>query len=165
MAMAGQDKLSDLAGRIAARLKERGETVAVAEGSCGGCISAALLAVPGASAFYLGGAIVYTRQARRALLAIADAEMQGMRAASEPYAVLLARTVRDRHGASWGLSESGASGPAGNRYGDPPGHCAIGVAGSSERTVTLRTQSADRPANMQAFALCALETLLEEISR
>jgi PncC family amidohydrolase len=165
MAMAGQEKLSDLAGRIAARLKERGETVAVAEGSCGGSISAALLAVPGASAFYLGGAIVYTRQARRALLAIADADMQGMRAASEPYAALLARTVRDRHGASWGLSESGASGPTGNRYGDPAGHCAIGVAGSSERTVTLRTQRADRVANMQAFALCALETLLEEISR
>lgn len=161
--MAGQEDLNTLAERVAARLKERGETLAVAEGSSGGGISAALLAVPGASAFYLGGAIVYTREARRALLAIGDAEMRDLRPASEPYAALLARAVRERHGASWGLSESGASGPTGNRYGDPPGHCAIGVAGSSERTVTLLTHSADRRANMRAFAVRALEALLDEL--
>jgi PncC family amidohydrolase len=163
--MAGQEDLNTLAERVAARLKERGETLAVAEGSSGGGISAALLAVPGASAFYLGGAIVYTRQARRALLAIADAAMRDLRPASEPYAALLARAVRERHGASWGLSESGASGPTGNRYGDPPGHCVIGVAGSSERTVTLLTHSADRRANMRAFAVRALEALLDELGR
>jgi PncC family amidohydrolase len=161
--MEREDELQAVAERIAARLKERGETVAVAESSTGGAISAALLAVPGASAYFLGGAVVYTRQARGALLAISDAEMSGMRAASEPYAALLARVVRDRHSASWGLSESGATGPSGNRYGDPAGHTAIAVAGPRARTLTLRTQSADRRGNMQAFAITALQTLLEAI--
>jgi nicotinamide-nucleotide amidase len=163
--MERHDDLQALAERVAAQLKQRGETLAVAESAAGGYISGALLAVPGASAFFLGGAIVYTRQARRALLAIGDAEMKDIRAASEPYAALLARVIRDRHLSSWGLAESGAAGPTGNRYGDPAGHCAIAVAGARERTLTLRTQSADRSANMQAFAVQALQTLLQEISR
>jgi len=125
--------LIDLAGRIAERLKARGETVAVAESSAGGLIAAALLAVPGASAYFLGGAVVYTRQARRALLAIPDEAMAGIRSASEPYAALLARTVRERHGATWGLAETGATGPTGNRYGDPAGHACIAVSGPAER--------------------------------
>jgi nicotinamide-nucleotide amidase len=161
--MEREDALQAVAERVAARLKERGETVAVAESATGGAISAALLAVPGASAYFLGGAVVYTRKARSALLAIADAEMSGMRPASEPYVALLARVVRDRHASSWGLSESGAAGPSGNRYGDPAGHSAIGVAGPRGRTLTLRTQSADRRANMLAFATTALQTLLEAI--
>src|SRR5262245_34743953 len=115
--------LSSLAEQIAARLKERGETIAVGESSTGGLISAALLAVPGASACFLGGAAIYTRQARRALLDIPDKAMAGMRSASEPYAALVARTVRERHGATWGLAETGATGPTGNRYGDAAGHC------------------------------------------
>jgi PncC family amidohydrolase len=161
--MQGQDALHALAERVATRLKERGETVAVAESATGGAISAALLAVPGASAYFLGGAVVYTRQARRALLAIADGEMTGMRAASEPYAALLARSVRDRLGSSWGVAESGAAGPSGNRYGDPAGHSAIAVAGARAHTLTLRTQSADRRQNMQAFAMAALQALLRAI--
>jgi PncC family amidohydrolase len=157
------DQLAALASDIAARLKERRETIAVAESSTGGLISAALLAVPGASAYFLGGAVVYTRQARRALVAIPDEAMAGIRSASEPYAQLLARTVRERHGATWGLSETGATGPAGNRYGDPAGHSCIALAGPSERVLTLRTGSADRQANMHAFAAKALTTLLEAI--
>jgi PncC family amidohydrolase len=156
-------QLAALAADIAARLKERRETIAVAESSTGGLISAALLAVPGASAYFLGGAVVYTRQARRALVAIPDEAMAGIRSASEPYAQLLARTVRERHGATWGLSETGATGPAGNRYGDPAGHSCIALAGPSERVLTLRTGSADRAANMHAFAARALRTLLEAI--
>jgi PncC family amidohydrolase len=161
--MTGMDQLIDLAGRIAARLEARGETIAVAESSTGGLISAALLAVPGASAYFLGGAVVYTRQARRALVAIDDVAMAGLRASSEPYAALLARTVRERHGATWGLSETGAAGPTGNRYGDAAGHTCIGLAGPLERALTVETGSADRRANMRAFAVRALETLLEAI--
>lgn len=156
--------LIDLAHQIADRLKARGETVAVAESSAGGLIGAALLAVPGASAYFLGGAVVYTRQARRGLLAIPDQAMAGIRSASEPYAALLARTVRERHGATWGLAETGAAGPTGNRYGDPAGHACIALSGPSERVLTLRTGSPDRLANMQAFAAKALETLLEAIA-
>jgi nicotinamide-nucleotide amidase len=150
----------ELAEKVAARLKARGETIAVAESSAGGLISAALLAVPGASAYFLGGAVVYTRQARRALVSIPDSAMTGIRSASEPYAQLLARTVSEQHGATWGLSETGASGPTGNRYGDPAGHACIAISGPIERVLTLRTGSEDRAANMQAFAEKALETLL-----
>jgi len=157
--------LRTLAEEIAARLKARGDTVAIAESSTGGRICAALLAVPGASAYFLGGAVIYTGQARRALLAIPDTAMANLRAASEPYAALLARTIRAQHQATWGLSETGATGPTGNRYGDPAGHCCMGVAGPSERTLTLRTGSSDRDANMQTFAAAALRALLEEIGR
>jgi PncC family amidohydrolase len=158
------DQLIDPAGRIGARLKARGQTVAVAESSTGGLISAALLAVPGASAYFLGGAVVYTRQARRALLAITDDAMSGLRPASEPYAALLARTVRERHGATWGLSETGATGPTGNRYGDAAGHTCIAIDGPAQCALTLETGSADRRANMEAFAAKALEALLEALS-
>ena len=152
------------AEQIAARLKTRGETVAIAESSAGGLIAAALLAVPGASVYFLGGAVVYTRQARRALLGIPNEAMQGLRASTEPYAELLARTVRERHGATWGLAETGATGPTGNAYGDAPGHACIAVAGPAERVLTLETGSADRQANMRAFAAKALETLLGAVS-
>ena len=152
------------AEKIAARLIERHETIAIAESSTGGLIAAALLAVPGASAYFVGGAVVYTRTARAALLGIGDAEMQGLRPATEPYSLLVARRVRERHGATWGLGETGASGPCGNRYGDPAGHSCMGVAGPIERATTLQTGSADRRANMEAFAKRALELLFEAIS-
>ena len=151
--------LLPLAEKIARKLKARGDTVAVVESSAGGLIAAALLAVPGASAYFMGGAVVYTRQARGALLGIADAEMKGLRSSSEPYAALLARTVRHRHATTWGLAETGASGPTGNSYGDAAGHTCIAVAGAAERTLTLETGHGDRVANMRAFGIKALETL------
>jgi PncC family amidohydrolase len=155
--------LLPLAETVAQRLIARRETIAVAESSTGGLIAAALLAVPGASAYFLGGAVAYTKAARAALLAIGDAEMAGLRPATEAYSLLLARRVRERHGAIWGLGETGATGPTGNRYGDPAGHTCIGVAGPSERAVTLLTGSAERLANMDAFAKRALELLVEAI--
>jgi len=141
------DALTELAERVAARLKERRETIAVSESSTGGLISAALLVVPGASAYFLGGAVVYTRRARVALLGITDEAMTGLRSSSEPYATLCAATVRERHRSTWGLSETGATGPTGNRYGDAAGHTCIAVAGPSQRVITLETGSADRAAN------------------
>jgi nicotinamide-nucleotide amidase len=155
--------LLPLAETIAQRLIARRETIAVAESSTGGLVAAALLAVPGASAYFLGGAVVYTKAARAALLGIGDAEMKDLRAATEVYAFLIAERMRERHGAVWGLGETGATGPTGNRYGDPAGHTCIAVAGPIERAVTLRTGSAERVANMEAFAKRALELLVEVI--
>lgn len=152
--------LLPLAEKIAARLIARQEKIAIAEGSAGGLISAALLAVPGASAYFLGGAVIYTIVARKEIAGIGDAEMKGIRAASEPYALLLARKIRDKHGATWGVSETGAAGPSGNRYGDPAGHTCIGIVGPVERAVTLRTGSDHRQENMRAFAHRALSELL-----
>jgi nicotinamide-nucleotide amidase len=155
--------LLPLAETIARRLIARRETIAVAESSTGGLIAATLLAVPGASAYFLGGAVVYTKSSRSALLGIGDAEMAGLRPASEAYALLIARRVRERHAASWGVGETGATGPSGNRYGDPAGHTCIAVAGVAERTVMLRTGSAERLSNMEAFAKRALELLVDVI--
>ncbi|HYL89204.1 MAG TPA: CinA family protein [Burkholderiales bacterium] len=148
-----------LAAQVAALLMKRKETLAVAESSAGGLINAALVAVPGASAFYLGGCIVYTEASRTALLSITRDEMKGIRSASEPYARLAARRVREKLGATWGLCETGASGPTGNRYGDAPGHACLAVSGPIEKAITVETRSADRAANMQVFATRALELL------
>jgi nicotinamide mononucleotide (NMN) deamidase PncC len=105
--------------------------------------------------------VVYTKSARAALLGIGDAEMQGLRPATEDYSLLIARLVRERHGATWGFGETGATGPSGNRYGDPAGHTCLAVAGPTERATTLRTGHADRLANMDAFAKRSLEFLVE----
>ncbi len=156
--------LRPLAEKNAARLIACKETIAIAESSTGGLIAAALLSIPGASAYFLGGAVVYTRASRTALLGISDAEMEGLRASTETYASLIARRMREQHGATWGLGETGATGPTGNRYGDAAGHSCIAVVGPLERVITLETGSADRRANMDAFAKRALELFLEVIT-
>ena len=160
--------LLPLAERLAALLKQRRETIAIAESSSGGLLAAALLAVPGASAYFLGGAVVYTRDARTLLLEIPAAAVKGMRPASEPYALLLARSTRQRFSASWALAETGAAGPTGNAYGDAPGHCCLavsGLAGAAEESLTLETGGADRVANMRAFATAGLNLLTRHLSR
>jgi PncC family amidohydrolase len=153
------DALASIAEALAERLKARWETVGVAESSSGGLISAALLAVPGASAYFLGGSVVYTGKARMSLLGLRREDVAGVRSSSEPYAVILARTVRENLGATWGLSETGAAGPTGNGYGDAAGHTCVAVSGPAEMALTLETGSSDRAANMRAFAEAALQLL------
>ena len=159
------DSLLPLAQKIGARLKERGDTVAIAESSTGGLISAALLSIGGASAYFRGGGVIYTAQARKGLLDISNPLPAPIeRASTEPYAMLLADTVRARLDAKWGLGETGATGPTGNRYGDKAGHTCIAVSGEGFcKAITLETGSDDRIANMRAFAIRALELLAEAI--
>jgi nicotinamide-nucleotide amidase len=156
-------ELLALAEQIAARLEARRESVAVAESSAGGLISAALLAVPGASAYFVGGGVVYTRAAKSALLRLDEAMLIEPRPATEAHAMILARGVRGALGTTWGIGETGATGPTGNRYGDAAGHACLAVAGPTERATTLETGQADRQANMDAFALAALRLLLDEL--
>jgi PncC family amidohydrolase len=151
--------LTPLASSLGALLKARGQTVAIAESACGGLISAALVAVPGASAYYLGGSVVYTQASREGLMHVTSDMMEGMRASTEAYALMNARIIRDKLGATWALSETGASGPTGNRYGDAAGHACMAVFGPVERSMTLETGSADREANMWTFAQTALDLL------
>ena len=157
--------LLPLAEQVAMLLKARRETVSVAESSTGGLVSAALLAVPGASAYFLGGAVVYTRKARELLMQLPREAVTGMRSASEPYALLLARTASQRFSASWGLAETGAAGPTGNPYGDSAGHSCIAIAGIAEEAITLETGKSDRLENMHAFAAAALELLKRHLSQ
>jgi len=157
--------LVSIAEKISAVLTERRQTIAIAESSTAGLISAALLAVPGASAYFLGGAVVYTRQSRRVLLDIPDAALDGMRPSTEPYALMMARTARERFSSTWALAETGATGPTGNRYGDAPGHSCIAIAGSTEQAMTLETGKPDRLENMHAFTAAALNFLLKAVAK
>ena len=156
-----------LGAEVGAALAQRKETVAIAESSAGGLIAAALLAVPGASAYFRGGGVVYTLDAKSRLLGAGREEMSEPRAATEAHAVILARAARRQLDATWGIGETGASGPTGNRYGDPPGHACVGVAGpdSRERARTVRTGfgagEGERVQNMYAFSLAALGLLKE----
>lgn len=151
------------AARVGDALKASGETVAVAESAAGGLITAALLAVPGASAYCLGGIVIYTRQAWEALKDFDEGLLGGHRSATEANALVRARLARVRFGATWGIGETGAAGPTGNRYGDPAGHVCLAVSGRKEISITVRTGNADRFSNMQAFAAAALRLLEENL--
>ncbi len=157
--------LVDLAAKVAAVLTTRRQTIAIAESSTGGLISAALVAVPGASAYFLGGAVVYTRQSRRSLFDISDAALDGMRPSTEPYALMMARTAQKQFASTWALAETGATGPTGNRYGDSAGHSCIAIAGLAERAMTLETGKSDRLDNMHVFSAAALNLLLQQVSK
>ena len=156
-------ELRHMARDLGDLLKERSESVAVCESSTGGLICAALLSVPGASAYFLGGGVIYTGAARHGLLGLPMDLPAETRSASEPYASLCARTIRDQLGATWGLAETGATGPTGNRYGDSAGHCCLAVAGPVEQVITLETGSDDREGNMWTFARAGLELLSNAI--
>lgn len=159
------DTLLPLAKKVGEKLKARKETVGISESSSGGLISAVLLAVPGASAYFMGGAVVYTRPAGEAFLTATPDRRKGIRSSSEPWATLAAELVRERLKTTWGLAETGASGPTGNSYGDPAGHTCVAVVGPHGKMArTLRTGSNDRVANMRAFAAEALKLLDEQLS-
>jgi PncC family amidohydrolase len=148
------------AERIAARLKAGNETISIAESSTAGLVSAALLAIPGASAYFIGGGVVYTRQSRAELLGVTEAEMTGITPSTEPYALLFARKVRGRLGTHWALGETGTAGPTGSRYGHAAGHSCIAVIGpNGERSTTVETGNSDRLDNMRAFSIAALDLL------
>ncbi|HEY2831099.1 MAG TPA: CinA family protein [Sporichthyaceae bacterium] len=158
--------LTEPAVTIAARLRARGETLAVAESAAGGLISAALLAVPGASAYFRGGVVIYTLDGAKELLAGGPPPAAGVRGASEPFARWLAASAAGKLAADWGIGETGAAGPSGNPYGDPAGHDWVAVHPPDGRTCArhLLTGSDDRAQNMQSFAAAGLALLLEILS-
>jgi nicotinamide-nucleotide amidase len=161
-------ELTSTAEQIGDILIARNETISVAESSAGGLIAAALLSVPGASAYFIGGVVVYTRASRGALLAIPESALEGIRPSTEAYALVLARSVRQRQATAWSISETGATGPTGNRYGDAPGHACLAVCGptpGSEAARTLETGDTNRVANMHAFAAAALSLCLLQLGR
>ncbi|MGZ8154625.1 MAG: CinA family protein [Burkholderiales bacterium] len=157
--------LMPYAEKVAALLKSRNETIAVAESSSGGLIAAALLAVPGASAYFAGGAVLYTRNALVKFMNATEERLRGQQPGSEAYALLKAQLVRAHLSATWGLSENGVAGPTPNRYGQPPGHSCIALSGPIEQTKTIETRSTDRMANMIAFSQAALELLAANLSK
>jgi PncC family amidohydrolase len=159
------EQLLPLAEKIAERLKARNETIAIAESSSGGLISAALLAVPGASAYFIGGGVLYTRRALLELTQVGEDALRGITPGTEEAALLRARLMRERLATTWGISETGTAGPTGSRYGYPPGHTAVGVSGPLDSARILRTDSADRFQNMIAFSRAALELFSETLEK
>jgi nicotinamide-nucleotide amidase len=155
--------LMPYAERIAEKLKARKETVSVGESSTAGLISAALLGVAGASAYFIGGAVVYTRVSRTELLRVSEEEFAAMKditPSTEPYALLFARKIKERLGTNWAIGETGTAGPTGSRYGHAAGHSCIAVIGpNGERAKTIETASGDRLNNMRTFSMAALELL------
>ena len=152
-------ELQAMATTVAGLLVERNDTISVTESSAGGLLSAALLAVPGASRYFLGRGVIYTHQARMALLGLGETLPGRMRASTEAYAHLCASTMREKLATTWCIAETGASGPTGNRYGDDAGHSCVAVVGPVEASTTIETRSGDREANMWAFTRAALEIL------
>ena len=154
------NELESMATTVGEALKARGETVMVAESSCGGLISAALLAVPGASAYYRGGLVLYTTESRRKFLSQDGKNpFEGVTPGSEDYALALARALRVTLNPAWAIGEVGTAGPTGSRYGHGPGHACIAVDGPRARAVTIETRQSDRVTNMQVFARATLDLL------
>ena len=158
------ERLLPIAGKVAELLKARNETIGVAESSAGGLISAALLALPGASAYFIGGGVTYTRKSLVAMMQAKEDELRSVTPGTEASALMRARLARERLGTTWGLSEAGAAGPTGSRYGYAAGHSAIAVAGPHEVAKIVETGSADRMDNMYAFAEAALELLADALT-
>lgn len=157
------DMLTTLATEVAAELKSREQTVAVSESSAGGLISAALLSIPGASAYFLGGGVIYTREARRILLDIPDDEVRHLLPLSEDYVTRCAVAIREKLGATWSVAEIGTTGPTGSRYGIPAGVCWLVVDGPVRRVRHIENAGDAREPNMWGYTRAALDLLHEAI--
>lgn len=156
--------LEPMAREAARLLKSQGQTVAVAESSTGGLISAALLAVPGASAYYRGGSVVYTLEARRELLGIRRADVEGLEPLTHAMVARFAEKARTQLDATWAIAELGVAGPTPARYGHAPGISVIAIDGPKPATITVETGSDDREANMWTFTREALDLLVKSLT-
>ncbi len=147
---------SDTVTDIAGLLVDRGDTVSVAESSTGGLISANLLSVPGASAFFQGGSVVYTLASRRAFLDLDRDRVGELKPLTEEMVAEFARAAREKLDTTWGIAELGAAGPAGTPYGHGPGVSVIAISGPCSISSTTRTSEDDRHSNMLAFTEAGL---------
>jgi len=150
---------------IAHLLRERKETISVAESSIGGLLSASLLAIPGASDYFIGGAVIYTMRARRRLLGLTKEILASQEPLTEQYVTLLADATRTQLKSDWAIAELGATGPAGTPYGHPPGICVLAVTGPNTLSRYFETKSNNRKQNMEIFLTEALNLLHEALSK
>jgi len=155
------DSLLPLAETIASRLKVRGETISIGESAGGGLVSAALLTQPGASAFFVGGTVIYTPQAGRALRDRTTLNLKGLDPLTPPFAQELADGYRRQMQSTWTTSEMGAAGPAGSPYGPKPGMAVVAVSGPVSNARMVETGSDNRIENMRAFGRAQLQLLLD----
>ena len=148
---------SDICNSIASQLTTKEHTVSIAESSTGGLIAANLLSVSGASKYFKGGSVIYTRESRHAFLDLDLRKVKALKPLTEPMVAEFARAARLKLDATWGIAELGAAGPSGTPYGHAAGTSVIGISGPVNATLTVETSIADREENMHRFTEAALE--------
>ena len=156
--------LTSMAKEAAVRLRERGETIVVAETSTGGLISSALLALPGASAYYKAGSVLYTSESRKKLLGVTRQDVEEFAPMSEGMVMTFARKAQDQFDAIWAIAELGIAGPTDVPYGEA-GSSVIGIAGPNPISGLLETGSDDREHNMWRFTEHAFVLLCRALGR
>jgi nicotinamide-nucleotide amidase len=118
-----------LASVVLQLLRQRGQTLAVAESCTGGGLGAALAAVPGASDVFLGGVIAYANGVKEGLLKVPADVLAAHGAVSDPVAQAMAEGARRATGADWALAVTGVAGPGGGSAEKPVGLVHLAVAG------------------------------------
>lgn len=156
--------LQSLATPIAQALIDQSATVCIAESSTGGLISAALVSIPGASRFYLGGSVVYSHPSRRHLLGIRGADVEGLTPLTEAMALRFAEHARAQLGTTWAVAELGVAGPTASPYGHDAGVCVVGIDGPRPHSIRINTGDNDREENMWHFTQQALRALGEAVA-
>lgn len=153
----------DTAAQIGRQLRDSQQTISVAESSTGGLISANLLSISGASAFFEGGSVVYTLASRRAFLELDKTKVKDLEPLTEAMVLEFAHAARQTLGTTWGIAELGAAGPSGSPYGHAAGTSVVGISGPLNRTVLIETGVDDRQNNMLAFTEAALQLLAKTL--
>ncbi|MGV8909197.1 MAG: CinA family protein [Propionicimonas sp.] len=154
----------DRAARIVAALKTRGELLATAESLTGGLLGAAITAVPGASAVYLGGVVAYATAMKHSLAGVDAVLLADAGPVSERTAIALANGVRAATGADWAAATTGVAGPD-PQDGHQPGEVWVGLAGPLRPSNAVRYDfSGDRGAVREATVVAALELLAGAIA-
>jgi len=146
------ESLLPLAEKAADLLKSRKEKIALGESSVGGLVSAALIAQPGASAFFLGSTVIYTREAGRVLRDRSTLKLEGLEPLTPEFAQAMADGFKIQMGSDWATSEMGAAGPARSPYGPKPGTAVVAVSGPVSRSRPIATHISDCPQTTRPFS-------------
>jgi nicotinamide-nucleotide amidase len=150
----------DVLQRLVGLLKARGETLATAESLTGGLVGAALTDVPGVSAIYRGGVVVYATDLKATLAGVPADLLADVGPVHPDTAAALATGVRDRLGATYGLATTGVAGPD-PQEGIEAGTVYVAAAGPTAVRVRKLSLTGDRAAVRQGSVQAALELALE----
>ncbi len=150
------------AEQVVAGLRARSATVAAAESLTAGLLCARLVDVTGASDVVRGAVVAYATDLKSTLLGVEAATLARDGAVSESVALAMAIGVRDRLGATYGVSTTGVAGP-GSDAGRPAGTVHVAVAGPRRVAHRLLHLDGDRADVRETSVSRALGLLLAEL--
>ncbi|MHB8625317.1 MAG: CinA family protein [Aggregatilineales bacterium] len=156
---------SSLEYRVGTLLADRRQTVAVAESCTGGLVMHRLTNVPGSSAYFPGGAVTYSYEAKQQILGVQPETLAAYGAVSSQTALEMARGVRLTFGADYGIGVTGIAGPAGGTETKPIGLVYIALSSVNAGQVIERRWQSDREGNKQLSADAALQLLFDWLTR